>query len=813
MAEGALSGVRVVEHGSGIAAAMCGKAMADVGADVVLVEPPAGNPARTWGPFAGPAPNLEASGQFLYLNANKRSVVLDLESARDLATLAKLATSADMFVTDASPKRSGELGTDYASLAESSPGLIATYVTPFGHKGPYSNYKGTDLIAWHMGGMGYETPAFSVTDLETQPPLHGGGSVSEYLAGWTAAASSMVALSYRDAYGAGQMVDISTMDCVANHIRGNFATYSYDLSRVPESRMKAFFPWIWPCKDGHISTSFIMDHWWAALKDLMGRPVWAERAEYGDFEGRREHVDDIEPAVAEWLMRRDRRELYRRMSSAGISCFPVLSMKEILSEPQYIDRGFFVEQDHPEAGRIVQPGPPARLQRTPWALRRPAPLLGQHTDEVLQQADHAASAGARFSHASVGASVTTACRNRPLEGVRVVDFGWILSVPHAGAWLGSLGAQVIRVESQARLELGRTSLYAGADGVAGVNRSANWNGLNYSKLGITLNLGSPEAIAQVRDLVAVSDVVMENFATDVMDRLGLGYNELRKIRPDVIMVSGSTVGTTGPEREASGFGPNVASFAGVPHISGYEWGPPINLGGNWPDYLVGTIMVFSILSALRHRSATGEGQRIEVSMAEAMSSTIPEAFLEYTMGGRDVRRIGNHHTRWSPHNVYPCAGDDQWAAIAVTDEAEWLALCGAVGHPEWADDECFESAERRKANEEELDRRIAEWTRQREPREVMRLLQAVGVAAGPVMSVVDLMHDPHLEARGFVVEMDHAEVGRRRVAGLPVRFGAMPEPAYSPAPLLGQHNGLVMTEILGMPEEELEGLIERMAVY
>ena len=200
-------------------------------------------------------------------------------------------------------------------------------------------------------------------------------------------------------------------------------------------------------------------------------------------------------------------------------------------------------------------------------------------------------------------------------------------------------------------------------------------------------------------------------------------------------------------------------------------------------------------------------------MAEVMSSAIPEAFLEYTMGGRDVQRMGNHHPRWSPHNVYRCAGDDQWAAIAVTDEAEWQAMCRAIGHPEWADDPRFDSAERRKSNEGELDRLITEWTCQREPREVMRLLQKAGVAAGPVMSVVDLMHDPHLEERGFVVDMDHAEVGRRRVAGLPARFGAMPELAYSPAPMLGQHNSLVMTEILGVSEDELARLIERKAVY
>ena len=810
---GTLSGITVVEQGIGIAAAMCGKAMADLGADVVIVEPPEGSQARSAGPFAG-APDPEASGQFLYLNANKRGAVLDLEVQRGRETLKRLASGADIFVTDANPHRSASLGTDYESLATLNPGLVATYVTPFGSSGSYRDYKGTDLVAWHMGGLGYETPAFAVTDLDKEPPLHGGGSPAEYLAGWTAATASMIALCYRETYGTGQMVEVSMMECVANHIRGNFATHSYDISKVPESRVKAFFPWIWPCKDGHISTSFIMDHWWEALKDVMGRPKWAENPDYGDLQGRRDNVDVIEPLLTDWLMGYTRRELYRMLSSSGISTFPVLSMKDILSEPQYVDRGFFVEQDHPKAGLVKQPGPPVRFWSTPWKFRRPAPTLGQHTSEVLKALRGGVSAPGRYGPSvEEGQRSAVGERNRPLKGLRVLDFGWILSVPHTGAWLGTMGAQVIRVESRARLELSRRGYQASADGIAGVNRSANWNGLNYSKLGVTLNLGTPKAIELIKELVAISDVVMENFATGVMDRLGLGYDALRRIRPDLVMLSGSTLGVTGPDREASGFGPNVASFAGVPAISGYAGGPPANLGGNWPDYGVGTIMVFSILAALRHRSLTGEGQYIEVSMAEVMSSMIPEAFLEYTMNGRQLQGMGNHHPRWSPHNVYRCLGDDQWAAVAVTDDAEWRAFCGVVGHPEWVEDARFASARQRKRNEDEFDGRITEWTRRHAPREVMKLMQEAGVAAGPVMGVMELMQDPHLAERGFVVEMNHAEVGKRRVAGLPARFSAMRELAYSPAPLLGQHNGLVFGEVLGVRPHTLEKLVEQKAIY
>ncbi|MFQ5947218.1 MAG: CoA transferase, partial [Anaerolineae bacterium] len=507
------------------------------------------------------------------LNANKRGVTLDLQSREDYRTLVQLIGVADIFVTDLSPRQSSQLGVDYAHLRHVNPPLIATYVSPFGYTGPYRDYKGSDLVAWHMGGMGHETPFYAVTDLESQPPLGGGGYQAEYLAGWTAAAATMVALFYRETYGLGQMVDVSAMEAVANHIRGNFAVYSYDITKLPQSRLKSSFSWIWPCKDGYVSTSFVLDHWWEALVELMGCPAWADNSAFGDLPGRREHMDEIEAHVSAWLRQRTRHELYEMLKSRGISCFPVLSIQEILEAPQYSARGFFVEQTHPVAGRVKQPGPPVRLWSTPWSLDRPAPTLGQHNQEVSDRVgvdqDQALEpaygrAAPSFDDPEPRDLDDEGERNRPLKGIRVLDFGWILSVPHCGAWLGTMGAEVIRVESEARLELGRRAILAAADGIRGVNRSAAWNGLNYSKLDVTLNLTEPAAVELVKQLVAISDVVMENFATGVMDRLGLGSEALRKIRPDLIMLSGSTLGVTGPEREASGWGPNVCSYAGQP---------------------------------------------------------------------------------------------------------------------------------------------------------------------------------------------------------------------------------------------------------
>ncbi len=805
MTAGALSDIRVVEYSIGHAGAMCGKAFADLGADVVKVEPPGGDPMRMAGPFPNDAADSESSGLFMYLNANKRGVSLDLLRDGDRRRLYELMSGADIFVTDVQPARARELGIDSDTVGALDSRLIRAYVTPFGNTGPYRDWKGTDLIAWHMGGMGWESPAMFVTDPERHTPLRGRGNQSMYLAGWVAAAGAMCALFHREKYGQGQEVDVSAMDAVSSHIRGNFAMFSYDISQMPETRQKGMFPWIWECKDGYATATFIMDHWWESLKALMGNPEWAEKEEYDTLAGRREGLDEIEKGVSSWVKGFERHDLYEMLQSRGIPCFPVQSVDEIVGSAHYKERGFFVAQNGNSPGSgIVQPGPSVRFSATPWELRRPAPNLGEDDADTLWPTTKSAPPRKKLTHGE---------RNRPLEGVRIVDFGWILSVPYAGGWLGSLGAEVIRVESNTRLELGRSALGGGADGEPGVNRSAIWNCLNHSKRGVTLNLRDPDAQQLVKEIVAVSDVVMENFSTGVLDRLGLGYDDLRKVRPDLVMLSGSTMGTFGPDKDSTGFGPNVCSYAGQPSVTGYEGGRPQNLGGNWPDYLVGTMMVHSVLSALWHRGKTGEGQKIEAAMAEVVSSMIPEAFLDYTINGRVAERIGNRDPDMAPHNVYRCAGEDQWVAIAVRSDDEWARFCRIMGSPGLKSDPRFTSRKGRKANEDELDKIVAGWTIGKSPMEVTEALQYEEIAAGPIMDAVAMLGDLHFRERGIIIEMDHTEVGTREVAGLPIRFSDIQRPAYYSAPLLGEHNDAVIGGLLGHEEEELESLKRSKVIY
>jgi crotonobetainyl-CoA:carnitine CoA-transferase CaiB-like acyl-CoA transferase len=382
MPDGALSDLTVIEVGEGLAGAFAGKAFADFGADVIKVEPPAGDPSRRHGPFPGDEPHREKSGQFLYLNANKRSVTLDLSCFAGRQALSRLTGEADVLITDMAPRELAAIDCEPAQFLADKPRLTWTAITTFGLSGPYRDYKGADLIGWHVGGTGSGTPFNAVTDL-AEPPIRGGGNQTEYLTGWTAAAATMVGVFYRAACGMGQVIDVSRVESVANMMRPSFALYSYDRSMLPADRTKAGSPWIYPCRDGHISTSHLREHWWTNLKELMGSPEWAASEAFASSVLRRANADALDPQLAEWFANYTRAELYPLLQSRGIPCFPVHSVAEMLEAPQYVDRGVIVDQHHPVAGTIRQPGASIRYSETPWRLRRPAPLLGEHNAEVF----------------------------------------------------------------------------------------------------------------------------------------------------------------------------------------------------------------------------------------------------------------------------------------------------------------------------------------------------------------------------------------------------------------------------------------------
>jgi len=400
----------------------------------------------------------------------------------------------------------------------------------------------------------------------------------------------------------------------------------------------------------------------------------------------------------------------------------------------------------------------------------------------------------------------------PLERVRVADFSWAWAGPYATLLLGFLGAEIIKIESKRRLDHSRLMSLTTGQSFKSLNESMVFCQLNLNKKGVTLNLSKPRGIELAKAIVAQSEIVIENFRPGVMEKLGLGYHALREVKPDIIMLSISARGQKGPERHYVGYAPNFGALGGLSYLTGYYGGEPSTLVGSL-DLRVGTWAVFAVLGALAYRKRTGKGQYIDLSASEAVSCLITDSIMEYTINGRVPTRMGNRDDIMAPHNCYRCQGDDRWVSIAISTEEEWRALCEAMGNPGWSKEERFQDIYRRWQNQEELDRRINEWTQNYTCEEVTEKLQRVGVAAYPSLSNKDMFESEHLRERKFATEVDHAVVGRHVTINPPWKFQETPARIWQQAPLIGEHNEYVYTELLGLNREEVDRLVKEEVIY
>ncbi|MEW6301259.1 MAG: CoA transferase [Thermodesulfobacteriota bacterium] len=396
----------------------------------------------------------------------------------------------------------------------------------------------------------------------------------------------------------------------------------------------------------------------------------------------------------------------------------------------------------------------------------------------------------------------------PLEGIRIADFTWVWAGPFATLQLAHLGAEVIRVETTTRVCVTRR-IPPFADGQAGPNRSGYYNQYNQGKASICLNLKNPEAREVAKKLVAVSDVVAENFAAGVMDKMGLGYEALKRVKPDIIMIAMSGYGASGPESSYVSYGPAQVPMSGLSSLTGFPGFPPMHVGFSYGDPNGGLHGAFAVLAALMHRARTGEGQFIDLSQWETSVVILGEGLMDQVMNGTQPPRMGNRDPHMAPHGLFRCQGEDRWVSIAVANDHEWQRLCEGMGQPHLAADPRFATLAARKRHEDELEALVSAWAETLTAEEMTRRLQAVGVAAFPALTNKELAEDPHLETRGYFVELPHPEVGVRRHAGVPWVFSDTPCQVRRPAPLLGQDTDDVMQRVLGYSAEEVEGLKAR----
>ena len=409
----------------------------------------------------------------------------------------------------------------------------------------------------------------------------------------------------------------------------------------------------------------------------------------------------------------------------------------------------------------------------------------------------------------------------PLSRYRVVDFGTAWAGPMAAQLLADLGAEVIKVESRERMDGLRLGRPIVGDDIAGGDRGL-WpelqpvfHGINRNKLGVTLNLRTGEGRGLVRELLARSDVAVNNYSPGVLRRLGLSYPELRELRPDIILVSMPAMGETGPLRDVLAYAPIIQALSGLMSVVGYSDDEPLvgELQAPWSDVVAAIHAALAAVAALRHRNLTGQGQFIEVAQLEATASMLGEAFLDCQVTGTAPGPRGNSDPAHAPHNNYPCAEEDRWVAIAVGSDKEWNAFREAMDDPEWAKESKFDTLGARLENVVELDSRVSDWTRQRTAQEITDLLQGHGIAAMPVMNIEDQFLDPHLQERQAYLEVEHPHVGIEWLYGMPWLLSDTPGGIRRPAPLLGEHNGYVFGELLGLATEEIERLRVEQVIY
>lgn len=392
--------------------------------------------------------------------------------------------------------------------------------------------------------------------------------------------------------------------------------------------------------------------------------------------------------------------------------------------------------------------------------------------------------------------------HEPLAGIRVVDFSWVIAGPWVTKILAYFGAEVIRIESRTRPDAIR--LYHDPEHGPQVDWTARFNEFNAGKYSISLDLRRPEAQDIAKRLVGISDIVVENFSLYGMQKFGLEYDTLKTLNPQLIMLSMQAMGRSGPYCEYVTYGPNLLSLTGFVDLSGYPDTEPSSMGLVFPDYSNGVLGAFLIMGALDYRRRTGQGQYFDMSQYETLATLMQPALLDYSANGRVATRQGNGHSVYAPHNCYPCQGEDRYCVIVVKNDAEWQRFCEALGAPMWTQQPAFASFLQRRRHRAELDRHIADWTRQHRAEVVMEHLQAHGIRAGVVQNIADLTeHDAHLRDRAFFKTVPHTLQGDVPVGELPWKMSGTPGYYARAAPCLGEHNRYVYSELLGISEAEL----------
>ena len=805
-----LSGYRVLDL-SDERGQLAGQTLTDLGAEVILVEPPGGSRSRRVGPFVdGHEGDPENSLWFWSYNRGKRSIVLDLDDATDRDRLLDLAATADLVIDSAEPGVMAGRGLAYDDLAAINPGLVHTSITAFGQTGPKASWQATDLTiaaaGMHMAMMG---------DLD-RPPLRVPLDQAFLHASAEAAAASLIALRERKLSGRGQHVDVSAQQCILQ------ATQSYCLAHplggAPVQRGSGAVS-LGPfnvrlrsqAADGYVSNTILFGEAIAPFSQRLFEWIHAE-GECSDEDLDFPWVDfpmevmagNIPPSeydriqdVAEaFTATRTKAHLLEEALKRRLLLVPITTVEDVVNEPQYEAREFWRHIEMPSVdGPIRVPGPLAKYSATPLVIESPPPTIGADTEALLADTS-------RRPEVAVD-GVEPDRTGQPLEGLKILDFMWVMAGPASTRVLADQGATVVRIESSIRVETARTiGPFINDEG--GAENSGLFNNMNAGKLGITLDVNNPASRRVIEDLVQWADVVTESYSPKAMKAWGLDYESLKAIKPDLIMASTCLFGQSGPLSSLAGFGTMGASMSGFYAMTGWPDRDPAGVAGAYTDYIAPKYLTAALLAALEHRDRTGEGQYIDMSQAEASMAFLTPAVLDYVVNDRQAPSPGNRHPQMAPHGAFPTATGDgeeqQWLTIAITDDDRWQALCQ---HADLGDELAGLDLAGRKAREDELEATIGAWTMKHDGYQLQEQLQAAGIAAHMVQASSELVDDPQLVHRQHFREVAHADHGTFWVEGPRFSMSRSTTDISDAGPSLGQHTFDVLLGILGYDDETL----------
>jgi crotonobetainyl-CoA:carnitine CoA-transferase CaiB-like acyl-CoA transferase len=773
--------------------ALAGRLLADLGADVIKIEPPGGDPDRLRPPFAGNIAAADRSLPFLYRNANKRGAVIDLHDPDAADRFAALCERADVLLENYGPNRRQVLDLAPEAVRERHPRLVHVVMADFGLSGARAHWRAEPLVAFAASGALY------ASGFPDRPPCWLPGFAAHDCAAVFAVIGALTALLDRARHGSGQTVEISVQEA---------AISGFNPWQIPLADYQRVYPMlpaapprnadgnylVLPTADGFVRILPAGQRHWTGLVDLLGRADAFAAPEWDFALYRLVNVDAIRLIAGEALRERTRARVFAGALERGVPLSPINTPDEFAAAEQTRARAYFRRTAFPHLGDAPFAVAPFNFSATPVELRGAAPELG-----ALEQS--AATATASPLPGPPPSSETTTGEGMVLDGVRVIVFGYAAVAPEVGGLLADLGADVIRIESRAHLDLLRTITIE----PEAPNRAFTFNDASRGQRSVCFNMRQARARDLALQLCARADVVLENYRGGVLRAWGLDYAAVRRVRPDVIYLSSQGFGASGPLAEAPSFGPLNASFAGAHWLWNFPDSPyPAGTSLNHPDHVASKLATVAVLAALEHRRRTGEGQFVEMAQTEAAAFLLGEMYLEGACTGRAAQQRGNTADYAVPHGVYPCAGEDRWCAIAVVGDRAWQRFARCLGwpeRPEWA------GLQARQAARDEIDARVAEWTRARDADDAATTLQHAGVSAVAVLGPDDLRRDAHLLARGAIVSVDHPEIGPERHIANPLRMSRTTLAPARPAPLLGADTAAVLTDVLGIDAAEVARLI------